>query len=116
MTSTRNNNTNINYKTQQLQDENYINNHMYLGYHLPNKEILPEIGPVSSRRSQNSLSNNFIDIESSLFGINSTNLVNPQKPINPQLKNIPLQPYFYRPNYTIIPNPFIVDENRPFLL
>lgn len=116
MASTRNNNTNINYKTQQLQDKNFINNHMYLGYHLPNQEILPEIGTVSSRRSQNALSNNFIDIESTLFGINSTNLVNPQKPINPQLKNIPLQPYFYRPNHTIIPNPLIIDENRPFLL
>ena len=35
------------------------------------------------------LSYNPIDIESSLFGINSTNLVNPQPPVKPEIKVLP---------------------------
>ena len=116
MASTRNINTKNNYNSQQIQGNNLLNNHMYLGYHLPNGEILPEVGTISSKRSQSALSNNFIDIESSLFGINSTNLVNPQPPVNPNLNTIPLKPYFYRPNHTIIPNPVKITNNRPYLL
>ena len=35
------------------------------------------------------LSYNPVDIESSLFGINSTNLVNPQPPVKPEIKILP---------------------------
>ena len=116
MASTRNNNTATNYNSQQNQYKNILDNYMYLGYHMPDNEIIPEIGTISSKRTRSALSNNFVDIESTLFGINSTNLVNPQQPIKPQLNNIPLKPYFYRPNHTILPNPIIINKNRPNLL
>ena len=39
-------------------------------------------------------SNNPVAIESSLFGIGSTNLVDPQRPVKPELKHIPTVNYF----------------------
>ena len=47
---------------------------------------LPGFGFNPSRLSYNSLSNNGIDIETFLFGINSTNLVNPRPVFTPELK------------------------------
>ena len=59
-------------------------------------------------------SQNSVEIESALFGINSTNLVNPQKPVVPELKYLPSVSYFEKlPNF--MPEPLVVEKNqRPF--
>ena len=59
-------------------------------------------------------SKNSVEIESSLFGINSTNLVNPQQPIVPELIKLPEVSYFKKiPMF--IPEPLVVQKNqRPF--
>ena len=64
--------------------------------------------------ARNTLSNNPIEIESSLFGINSTNLVQPQKPVKPDLKTIPMRQFFQR-TPMIMPTPLVMEDNqRPY--
>ena len=63
---------------------------------------------------RDTLSNNSVEIESALFGINSTNLVEPQPDINPKLKTIPMKQFFQR-TPLIMPKPLVIENNqRPF--
>jgi len=62
----------------------------------------------------NTLSNNPVEIESALFGINSTNLVDPQPQVQPQLKNVPMVSFFDT-TPVIMPEKFVVRPGqRPF--
>jgi hypothetical protein len=55
-----------------------------------------------------------VDIESALFGINSTNLVDPQAPVVPQLKQLPEVKFFERMAF-FMPEPLVVEKaSRPF--
>ena len=63
---------------------------------------------------RDTLSNNPVEIESALFGINSTNLVEPQPPVKAQLKSIPVKQFFQR-TPLIMPKPLVIEHNqRPF--
>jgi hypothetical protein len=60
------------------------------------------------------LSHNPADIESFLFGINSTNLVNPAPNLTPELKCLKMANVFKMPN-VIMPVPLTVPKGqRPF--
>jgi hypothetical protein len=62
----------------------------------------------------NTLSHNPADIESFLFGINSTNLVNPAPPLRPELKCLQ-SANLYGKTDTLMPVPLVVPKNqRPF--
>jgi hypothetical protein len=116
MASTRNRNTRGDYALEQetfSQSRNY-NNYLYAAQGRAYQPSLPTIGINPSRMPRNTLSKNPIDIESSLFGINSTNLVQPQKPVKPQLKRIPTSVFFERlPVH--MPKPLVVEINqRPY--
>jgi hypothetical protein len=59
-------------------------------------------------------SHNSVDIESSLFGINATNLVTPQKPVEPELKTLKEVSYFERMS-VYMPEAMVVEtDQRPF--
>ena len=63
--------------------------------------------------NSNVFSNNPIEIESALFGINANNLVDPQKPVNPELKSIQFKSFFERIPL-IMPNPLSLENpHRP---
>ena len=116
MASTRNINSGGDYN---LEQRNYAlariyNSYKYSAQGCAYKPSIPSIGITPSRMPRNTLSSNPIDIESLLFGINSTNLVNPQKPIKPQLKQIPTSEFFDRlPVH--MPKPLVVENNqRPY--
>jgi hypothetical protein len=116
MTSTRNRNTRGDYA---LEQEAYTSSKIYTSYLYASQGCayqpsLPEIGINPSRMPRQTLSKNPIEIESMLFGINSTNLVNPQKPIKPELKRIPTSIFFNRlPVH--MPKPLVVENNqRPY--
>lgn len=116
MTSTRNNNTSLDYNLQQKYNTNMMINNFYSGYCVPNSEIIPTIGTISSRRNRYSLASNSVDIESNLFGINSTNLVKPASSVEPLLNKIPQKSFFYRPDNVIMPYPLVFNNNnRPSL-
>lgn len=116
MASTRNNNTFGNYC---LQQRSYRNSAEYLtytnsanGYAYDTR--LPGNGMLVGQMPWNKLSNNAADIESFLFGINSTNLVKPQGPLVPEL--IPLRDAnLFEKEPVFIPEPLVVQKNqRPY--
>lgn len=113
MTSTRNINTRGNYS---LEQQDYGLSRNYTGYlHAAQGRAytasLPAIGYNPSRMPRDTFSKNPIDVESMLFGINSTNLVSPQKPIKPQLKQIPTSKFFDRlPVH--MPKPLVIENNQ----
>jgi hypothetical protein len=106
MASTRNKNTSSDYCLEQKQ------NHQIFGYTEYNhsqygaayRNALPTVGITPSHMPREAFSINSVDIESALFGINSTNLVTPQTPVA----------YFERIPF-ILPNPLVVEnKQRPF--
>uniref|UniRef100_A0A6C0H5X7 Uncharacterized protein n=1 Tax=viral metagenome TaxID=1070528 RepID=A0A6C0H5X7_9ZZZZ len=117
MASTRNKNTAGNYGLQQ-RDYTLSRNHIMYKYGSGGYAVdpkIPGIGFGPAMIPSNELSYNAVDIESFLFGTNLTNLVNPQKPLNVALKNLPTANVFYYPKvYTSIPLPYDKDKHRPF--
>lgn len=116
MTSTRNRNTESDYKLEQLQNTNHIENNLYVNYGRPTTECFPEIGYTPSKLSRDCLANNPIDIESTLRGIGSSNMIKPCETPTPSLRNIDFKPFFDRPKAVIMPYPAIFDNyQRPHL-
>lgn len=116
MASTRNNNTLGNY---QLQQQAYTFGREYIKYEnsytgRAYNAALPNIGFNPTRMPSDNFSSNPVEIESFLLGINSTNLVNPNKtPLKPELKQLPTFSYFDRIQM-IMPNPLVIeDRQRP---
>ena len=116
MTSTRNNNTPGDYCLQQrsytdsLNYSEYKNSQVGSAYH----NAIPCMGITPSHMPREAFSKNSIEIESSLFGINSTNLVNPQQPIVPELIKLPEVSYFKKLQM-FMPEPLVVQKDqRPF--
>jgi hypothetical protein len=116
MASTRNNNTPGDYCQQQKSYKQSLdyNEFKYSQVGRAYKNALPCMGITPSHMPREAFSQNSIEIESALFGINSTNLVNPQKPVVPQLKQLPCVSYFERLQ-TFMPEPLVVEKyQRPF--
>ena len=90
MTSTRDKNSQGNYSLEQKAMRTVRENLGY--YNGPNghayKPALPELYNIS-RIPADVLSSNPTDIESSLWGINSNNLVLPMPKVVPHLKSLP---------------------------
>jgi len=118
MASTRNKNTRGNYCLDQRQNTGSEAWQLYHnganGYAYDTR--LPGNGLNPGQLPWNTLSHNPADIESFLFGINSTNLVNPAPPLTPELKCLQTANIFKRPDI-IMPVPLVVPKNqRPFVI
>jgi len=116
MVSTRSINNPANYYLEQKQNRLTTNYRLY--ENSSNGEAfnpaIPTLGYTPSHMNRNVFSNNPIEIESYLFGINANNLVNPQRPVIPQLKDIQFKKYFDTIPL-IMPNPLFLQKNqRPF--
>lgn len=89
MSSTRNRNTQGDFK---LEQKSYLDRFTYYDYAqsshfaLPGASYLPGNGLIGMKAAGSVLSNNACDIESQLFGIGSTNLVNPLPVVSPDIK------------------------------
>ena len=114
MTSTRNKNMLSDYKQEQSINNRIMDNNIYINssYGKPLEEHIPSVGYIPSHMSRDTFSNNSVDIESSLYGIGSSNLVEPCKPVNPSMKNIYFKEWFERPNSVIMPYPLIYENNQ----
>jgi hypothetical protein len=116
MASTRNNNTKSDYCLQQtgfeqIRDYNLYENSQSGRAYDP---AIPTLGYTPSHMNRENFSKNSIDIESSLFGINSTNLVNPAAPVQPELKCVK-EVEFFKTLTTIMPLPMVMEaKQRPF--
>lgn len=114
MAATRNKNSLGNY-TLEVRDtmlqRTYEVNPLYA---MPTLEAFPTLGIRPTHMSRDTFADNGIDIESSLFGINSTNLVQPETPVRPQLKTLPDISFFNRLPL-IMPNPLVMEHHqRPY--
>lgn len=116
MASTRNINTRGDYNLEQnhfRESRNHIN-YLHGSQGRAYKQTMPSIGYMPNHMPRDTLSKNPIEIESMLFGINSTNLVNPSKPITPQLRKIPTSNFFNRLP-VLMPKPLVIENNqRPY--
>lgn len=116
MTSTRNKNTIGDYS---IECNSYAKSRQWIQYPYSTygqayDVSMPSLGITPSRMPWNTLSNNPVDIENSLLGINSTNLVQPQPDVVPELKHIPMKPYF-ETIPLILPETFVASSiQRPF--
>lgn len=116
MASTRNNNTQGNYYLEQRefrQSENYTlyENSQYGAAYLTR---LPGNGLNPAQIPWNKLSNNAVEIESFLLGINSTNLVKPEPPLIAQLNHLDSANIFIK-DPVLLPEPLVVlKSQRPF--
>ena len=116
MASTRNKNTRGNYN---LEMRNFVLNEQYTLY--ANSQYgeaydtkMPGYGVNPGQIPGNKMSNNSTNIESFLFGINSTNLVEPAQPLYPEIKTLATADFIPQ-NKVIMPEPFAQEKNqRPF--
>jgi len=116
MASTRNRNTPGNYCLEQKQYNQFENYTLY-----PNSQYgsayntrLPGNGLLAGQVPWNKLSYNAADTESFLFGINSTNLVNPAPCFTPEIAQLGTVNIFDK-GATFIPEPLVIEKNqRPF--
>lgn len=117
MASTRNKNTQGNYCLQQKEYTDYRNNLMYKnGYAgVAYDTRLPGNGLLPGQISWDKLSRNAVDIETFLYGIGSTNLVNPRGPLVPELNCLQSANVFKKPDI-YLPEPFVASKTqRPHL-
>jgi hypothetical protein len=116
MASTRNRNTRGNYCLEQRQFKQFENYTLY-----PNSQYgsayntrLPGNGLLPGQIPGNKLSYNALDTESFLFGINSTNLVNPAPCFVPEITKLNSENIF-EISKIYIPEPLVIEKNqRPF--
>jgi hypothetical protein len=116
MASTRNKNTPGDYC---LEQKRYQDSTTYALY--PNSQHgvayntrLPGNGLLPSQISWNKLSYNAADTESFLFGIGSTNLVNPVPCFTPEIAKLD-SVNIYEKGQVFMPEPLVIEKNqRPF--
>jgi hypothetical protein len=118
MASTRNKNTSADFKIEQNCQHltrNYVAfENGYAGKAYEPALAYESVGILPTKMSREHFSSNSVDIESALFGINSTNLVDPQAPVVPHLKKLPEVKFFDR-MAMFMPEPLVVDKSaRPF--
>lgn len=113
MASTRNKNTPNNYflEMQQYGASESRNLYKYGANGHAYDPKLPGLGFGPAGMPQDCLSYNAIDTESFLYGINSTNLINPVREFTPEFKQVPVLNLIDKRN-VIMPTPFIVSKNN----
>lgn len=113
MASTRTNNTPGNYCLQQrkYQEGRQYTTYEYSAYGYAYDTQLPGNGLNPAQIPSDKLSQNSADIESFLFGINSTNLVKPAGPLTPELTCLKSANIFETPT-VFMPEPFIPLKNQ----
>ena len=117
MTSTRNINTKGNYCIEQEKYKNASNYTLYphSQYGVAYDTKSPGNGFLQGQVPANQLSNNSVDIESFLMGINLTNLVNPTPNLTQDLKSLETVDIYKNP-VVYMPIPLSVStKNRPQL-
>jgi hypothetical protein len=114
MASTRNNNTPGNYSFQQRAYDEARN---YLTYtNSPNgyayQTCFPGDGLLAGQVPWNRLSRNAADIESHLWGVGSTNLVQPLPSLVPDLRDLPSANIYEKPDVIFMPEPLVVEAHQ----
>jgi hypothetical protein len=113
MASTRNKNTSINYSLEEARYKNFETYNLYKNGSSGEaiNTNLAGNGVLQGAVAWNKLSHNPADVESFLFGIGTTNLVNPMKHFTPELvQNNTVD--FFKKTPTYMPDPLIVEKSQ----
>lgn len=114
MASTRNKNTYSDYRIEQrsLEEEAswYTSRQRKYAY----QTRMPQTGIMVGQIPNDMLTRNAIDVESRLYGIGLSNLVEPAKPVIPEYidETYQEQVFYDRPTYTYIPEPLVVERRQ----
>ena len=111
MASTSNKNMKNEYCLEQKQNTEICNDRLYIQRRTAYHNALPCVGVNVGGMPSNVLSYNPVEIESNLFGINSTNLVAPQREMTPRIKNLPNVAFFDRMK-VFLPEPLTIEKNQ----
>lgn len=113
MASSRNKNTSGNYKSEIEKLERFRTHTLYSGSVSNDTICYPGDGLLGCKNPNLVLLNNYADIESDLFGIGSTNLVNPKSVETHTFHSYKVLDIQKR-NTVILPEPLTVSKyNRP---
>src|SRR6056300_24125 len=111
MASTRLKNLPREYLREKKINQDVNNYEMDINKKMPNKTFLPDLGinpgNMSNSFYHNTLSNNTCDIESNLFGINSSNLVEKKAQFQPKLNTLQFKPFFELQE-RFVPEPMVI--------
>lgn len=122
MASTHLKNSTMTYKSEQLAKHRIFDNKIYNGKILHNKNYFPGLGinapHIGNGINNNVLSNNGADIESALFGIGSTNLVQPKAPVCADMNNLNTINFFElkHESNNLIPEPLVVHNQERYTI
>ena len=111
MSSTRNKNSIGNYEQEQNEMHKSRKYEMYVGYGHNDTTCFAGNGLIQGRLPYNSLTTNYYDVESELFGIGSTNLVNARSTFIPdpiQLKTLSI----INKNPVLLPEPLVIESGQ----
>ena len=114
MASTRNKNSKDDYCIQQSAYKNGTSYNLYTHsqHGQPVNTMLPDFGLNSAKMGRFELNGNSVNIESQLFGIGSTNLVNPKSEISPAHIHVPHGSIHTFDNFTIMPEPLVIEKGQ----
>jgi hypothetical protein len=110
MSSTKNRNTKYDYLCEKKKDADTLNYNIFKPYGQHEKPRYFKNGPNPSFKA-NVMSENHVDIESKLRGINSTNLEGPSFDVNPKLNHIPCE-ILYDKQPIQLPESFVHNLNE----
>lgn len=114
MASTRNLNNRTDYQMEQRMNQNESNYILNPDRLFAYRNSYPCFGTNVGHMPLENLAHNGTDVESSLFGINSTNLVDPQQPVYAQPKQLQNVQFFERIK-PVLPESLVIEPNqRPF--
>ena len=113
MASTRNKNTKGNYCLEQrsYEESRQYTTYKYSSHGEAYTTSLPGNGLLPAQIPWNQLSNNAPDIESYLYGISSTNLVEPTPIIKPELKNLQ-SANIYEKGPILMPEHLVIEKGQ----
>jgi hypothetical protein len=116
MSSTRNKNSPGDYLLEQKQNTGICSYSEYVYSSKPVETYFPGDGLLAGRVAPTNLAGNACDIETHLFGIGSTNLVNPLPAVRPEITPLKSLNVIDRLP-VLIPEPLVVEKNqRPYPL
>lgn len=111
MASTCNKNSPADYCLEQRQNNQICDDRTYKYRRIAYNSAIPCVGVNVGGMPNTTLSYNPTNIESSLYGIGSTNLVTHKPAVVPELKKLPNVAFFTRP-HVLLPNPLVIEKNQ----
>jgi hypothetical protein len=111
MASTRTKNTIGNYDLEQWSNQSSVGYNTSIVYGAAPQTMLPGDGLLAGNVSRTQLAHNSCDVESSLFGIGSTNLVQARHEIVPEIAQLKSLNVIDRLPI-MVPSPLIVESNQ----